>query len=30
MPIRNNQGAGLFSDGWDELKPYLRVVTQPL
>ena len=29
MPIRNNQGAGLFPDCWDEQKPYLRVVPQP-
>ena len=29
MPIRNNQGAGLFPDCCDEQKPYLRVVTQP-
>jgi len=29
MPIRNNQGAGLFPARWDELKPYLRVVPQP-
>ena len=29
MPIRNDQGAGLFPDCWDERKPYLRVVTQP-
>ena len=28
MPIRNDQGAGLFPALWDEPKPYLRVVTQ--
>ena len=28
MPIRNDQGAGLFPARWDEQKPYLRVVTQ--
>ena len=29
MSIRNIQGVGLFPDGWDEQKPYLRVVTRP-
>ena len=29
MPIRNNQGAGLFPARWDEQKPYLRLVSQP-
>ena len=29
MPIRNDQGAVLFPDGWDEPKSYLRVVTRP-
>ena len=29
MPTRNDQGVGLFPDGWDEQKPYLRVVPQP-
>lgn len=29
MPIRNDQGAGLFPARWDEQKPYLRMVPQP-
>jgi hypothetical protein len=29
MPIRNDQGAGLFPARWDARKSYLRVVTQP-
>ena len=29
MPIRDDQGAGLFSARWDERKLYLRVVPQP-
>lgn len=27
--VSNDEAAGLFPDGWDEQKPYLRVVKQP-
>jgi alkyl hydroperoxide reductase subunit AhpC len=27
--VDNEQAAQLFPDGWDEQKPYLRVVPQP-